>query len=75
MSGAIARRQNERAVAAQANPVTVSSVPAPASAPTAAASLVGADLVAQLQQLASLQQQGVLSPEEFDRAKQQLLGP
>jgi predicted Zn-dependent peptidase len=44
-------------------------VAAPAPAPEAA----GADLTAQLQQLAQLHNAGVLSDEEFAAAKQKLL--
>ena len=67
VSGAVSRRQHERAVAAQ-------TVPAAAQAPGAPASSGGTDLVAQLQQLAVLHREGILSPEQFERAKQQLLG-
>ncbi|MBL3700768.1 SHOCT domain-containing protein [Leucobacter luti] len=80
VSGAVARRQHERAVAAQAQAAPVPA-PAPAPAPAAAAPApavapapAGTDLVAQLQQLAALQQQGLLSAAEFEQAKQQLLG-
>jgi Short C-terminal domain len=44
---------------------------APAPAPAAAAG--GNDVIAQLQQLAQLRDQGVLSPEEFTAAKAKLL--
>jgi len=44
---------------------------APAPAPAAAAG--GNDMIAQLQQLAQLRDQGVLSPEEFASAKAKLL--
>lgn len=47
---------------------------APAADPAALAPSGAAGIVAQLQQLAALQLQGILSPEEFERAKQQLLG-
>ena len=43
--------------------------PAPAAAPAG-----GADVVAQLQQLATLKAQGVLSDAEFEAAKAKLLG-
>jgi hypothetical protein len=46
--------------------------PPPAAAPAAAGS--GDDLVAKIQQLAELRQQGVLSEDEFVAAKQRLLG-
>ena len=48
--------------------------PAPvAAAPPPPAAGGQTDLVSRLQQLASLKDQGVLSPEEFDAAKQKLL--
>jgi coenzyme F420-reducing hydrogenase gamma subunit len=43
-----------------------------AAAPAAPAG--GVDIVAELQKLAALQQQGILSPEEFAAAKAKLLG-
>jgi hypothetical protein len=46
--------------------------PPPAAAPAAAGP--GDDLVAQINQLAQLHQQGILSDEEFSAAKQRLLG-
>lgn len=75
VSGAVARRQHQRAVAESA-PMEAAMPAAPALAPTRAPApdAGGADLVAQLQQLAALQQQGFLTAEEFDRAKRQLLG-
>ncbi|GAA1794893.1 SHOCT domain-containing protein [Agromyces lapidis] len=45
---------------------------AAAAAPAAPAG--GVDVVAELQKLAALQQQGILSPEEFAAAKAKLLG-
>lgn len=45
---------------------------APAAAPAAPAG--GTDLVAELQKLAALQQQGILSADEFAAAKAKLLG-
>jgi hypothetical protein len=49
--------------------------PAPAApAPAAAAPAGGDDLVSKLTQLGELQKSGVLSQEEFDAAKQKLLG-
>ena len=46
--------------------------PAPAAAPPAAAG--GTDLVAELQKLAALKEQGILSDDEFAAAKAKLLG-
>jgi Short C-terminal domain len=52
--------------------------PPPAYAPPppapAAPAAGGVDIAGQLQQLAQLRDQGVLSPAEFDAAKQKLLG-
>ena len=42
-------------------------------APVAAAPAAGDDLVSQLQELNTLQQEGVLTAEEFEAAKQKLL--
>jgi hypothetical protein len=44
--------------------------PMPAAAPAPAA---GGDLVSQLQELKTLQDEGVLTPDEFEAAKRQLL--
>ncbi|WP_431807058.1 SHOCT domain-containing protein [Microbacterium paraoxydans] len=52
---------------------TVQNMAAPPAAPTPAPA-AGDDLIAKLQQLASMQQAGVLSAEEFAAAKQKLLG-
>ncbi|GGD81685.1 SHOCT domain-containing protein [Microbacterium murale] len=46
----------------------------PGAAPTPAAAPAGTDVATQLQQLASLMQSGVLSPDEFATAKAKLLG-
>lgn len=62
--------QMEAAVAAQ---VAAQQAQAPAAAP-AAAPAPGGDTIAQLQQLADLKAQGVLSDEEFAAAKAKLLG-
>src|SRR5437899_656627 len=45
-----------------------------AAAPPQAAPAAGGDVMAQLQQLATMQQQGLLTPEEFSAAKAKLLG-
>jgi len=58
-------QQAQAAVAAQAPP------PAPVAAPAAAPA--SSDLMAQLQQLAQLKEQGILSDEEFTAAKAKLL--
>ena len=80
VSGNVARRQRGRAeakneqhqyelqqeAAAMAPPAPVAAPPAPAAG--------GTDVVAQLQQLATLKAQGVLSEGEFEAAKAKLLG-
>ncbi|WP_105566775.1 SHOCT domain-containing protein [Microbacterium halophytorum] len=58
--------------AAQQVPPAAPAPAAPAPAPAAPAA-GGTDLVAQLQQLATLMQQGVLSPDEYAAAKAKLL--
>ena len=47
---------------------------APASAPAAAPAAGGTDLVAELQKLGALRDQGILSDDEFAAAKAKLLG-
>jgi hypothetical protein len=49
----------------QAPPPPAAAAPAPAGG--------GSDMIAQLQQLAQLKDQGILSPEEFEAAKAKLL--
>ncbi|MGX1693832.1 SHOCT domain-containing protein [Microbacterium keratanolyticum] len=81
VSGAVAQRQHARAAehqameqqqaAAYAQAAAAASAPvAPAPAPAPAPAN---DVVARLQQLGELHQQGLLSAEEFALAKQQLL--
>lgn len=80
VSGAVAQRQHDRAVEHQAHEQQqvqeqvqrFSSAAAAPQAPTAAEPAV--DVVAKLQQLGELHQQGLLTSDEFARAKQQLLG-
>lgn len=80
VSGAVARNQQRRAVEQQARfaqtpvppapqPLTTPAAP-PAPAATAPA---GEDLFAQIEKLAMLHQQGILSDDEFALAKQRLL--
>ena len=52
---------------AQQQAAAAQAAPAPAAAPAV-------DIVSELQKLAALQQQGILSPEEFAAAKAKLLG-
>ena len=56
-------------------PAPVYAAPAPAPAPAAPAAPAGGDLTSQLQQLADLKAQGILSDEEFAEAKAKLLAP
>lgn len=62
----------QQAMAQQAPPPPPQYAPAPAPAPAAAPA--GNDTIEQLQQLAAMKQQGLLSDEEFAAAKAQLLG-
>ena len=66
--------QEEQGVAAP--PVAVGAGPSPGNvvSPQPAVAPAGNDLTAQLEQLASLKQQGILSDEEFTAAKAKLLG-
>lgn len=83
VSGNVQRRQNEQAEAAaaqqqqaaeqQAAAQQAAAQQAAAPPPPAAAS-TGDDLTAQLQQLAALHAQGVLTDAEFTAAKARLLG-
>lgn len=67
------QEQEERLERLEAQPVQA----APAAAPTAAAAGApaggGTDIASRLVQLKSLLDQGVLTPEEFESAKQKLL--
>jgi hypothetical protein len=62
--------QQQQAAAQYAPPPQQQYAPAPAPAAAPAAD----DLVAQIQELAQLHQQGILSDEEFAAAKQRLIG-
>lgn len=64
-----AAQQQAQIDAAAQNAAAQYAAPAPAAAPAG-----GEDLIAKLQQLASLKDSGVLSEEEFAAAKQKLLG-
>jgi Short C-terminal domain len=64
VSGRVARRQQNKYAAEQEQAV--------AAAPVAEAA--EPDYVAELEQLAQLRDQGILTPEEFDAKKKQILG-
>lgn len=77
VSGAVARNQQRRAAEqharVQQTPVPPAPMPVvtpPAAAPAAAG---GDDFFAQVEKLATLHQQGILTDEEFGLAKQRLL--
>ncbi|WP_413230920.1 SHOCT domain-containing protein [Occultella kanbiaonis] len=73
VSGAVASRQQARAAAAEPH----HEMPVPTPPPPPAMVVPDSsqeDLVAQIQQLAALHAQGILSAEEFALAKQRLLG-
>ena len=66
VSGRVARRQqNKYAQEEQAAPAPAAAAPAEAAEP---------DYMAELEQLAKLRDQGILSPEEFEAKKKQILG-
>jgi hypothetical protein len=65
--------QAQQAQAAMAPPAPAYAAPAPA-APAPAAAAGGVDIAGQLQQLAALKAQGILSDAEFEAAKAKLLG-
>lgn len=80
VSGAVARSQQRRAAEQQAYVPQAPVPPAPASAavpvvaPTpASAASAGDDFFAQVERLATLHQQGILTDDEFALAKQRLL--
>jgi hypothetical protein len=64
--------QAQQAQAAMAPPAPAYAAPAPAAPAPAAAG--GVDIAGQLQQLAALKAQGILSDAEFEAAKAKLLG-
>lgn len=73
-----AQQQYQQEQGAPAPAVAVGAGPSPgnvvAAPPVAPAAPAGGDLTAQLQQLADLKAQGVLTDEEFAEAKAKLLG-
>jgi hypothetical protein len=64
VSGRVARRQQQR-YGAEDQQAAAPVAPAPAGEP---------EYMAELQQLAQLRDQGILSPEEFEAKKAQILG-
>lgn len=78
VAGRVQHRQQrkwDQQAAEQAPPPPAPAAPAPAPAPApAAAPSGGGDLVAQLQQLEQLRQQGAITEEEFSAAKARLIG-
>jgi Short C-terminal domain len=75
VSGRVQRRQQQRwanedaAAYEQQQAAYEQAAPAPAAAPAGEP-----DYMAELQQLAQLRDQGILTPEEFEAKKKQLLG-
>ena len=76
VSGGMQRHQAEKAAnqAAMQQAAAQAVAAQQAAAPPQAAPAAGGDVMAQLQQLATMQQQGLLTPEEFSAAKAKLLG-
>jgi hypothetical protein len=70
VSGRVARRQANR-YAGQEAPATEQQAPPMEQAPSAGG---GDDMAAQLEQLAKLKEQGILTEDEFAAKKKQLLG-
>ena len=64
-SGRVARRQQQKYAAEDQQSAAPAPVPAAAAEP---------DYMAELEQLAKLRDQGILSPEEFEAKKKQILG-
>jgi len=67
------QQQQQEWEAQQAGAAPQAPAPAPA-APAPAAAPAGDDVVSQLERLAALQQQGILTPEEFAAQKAKILG-
>jgi len=63
-------QQSQQQYAPPPPPPQYAAPPPPPAAPAAG----GTDIASQIQQLAQLRDQGVLSPEEFEAAKHKLLG-
>lgn len=72
VSGSVARRQQQKAMAQQQQ-MAAQQAPAPAPAPAAAAP-GEADYMAELEKLAELKEKGVITEDEFEAKKKQLLG-
>ncbi|GAA2133128.1 hypothetical protein GCM10009760_08960 [Kitasatospora kazusensis] len=70
VSGRVAARQQERAE----QQYQAAEPPPPAAPPPTAPAPADDSIPAQIERLAALQAQGVLTPEEFSSAKQRLLG-
>jgi Short C-terminal domain len=73
VSGRVARRQEARAEEAQAE-AYAPPPQAPAPAPPPASTGVSPEAISQLQQLAALKDQGILTEEEFAAQKAKILG-
>lgn len=73
VSGSVARNQQQRAQAEAAQQQMAAPPAPPVQAPPPAAVAPGDDMMAKLQQLASLHSQGILSDDEFAAAKSKLL--
>lgn len=71
VSGRVSRRQQQRYAAEEQQ--AYAEAPPPA-APAAAPAADQPDYMAELEQLAQLRDQGILTPEEFEAKKKQVLG-
>ncbi len=73
VSGRVAHKQQQK-YAAQDQAAYEQQAPPPAAAPAAPAAPEEPSYMAELEQLAQLRDQGILSPEEFEAKKKQILG-
>lgn len=76
VSGSVARHQQQKYAAQDQQQYAAQPAPAPAPAPAAAAPAAPSedDTITQLEKLAALKQQGILTDEEFAAQKAKILG-
>lgn len=81
VSGKVSRKQQQKAEEKQQEEVQIQQPPAapppvspPPAAPTPAAAPASEDMISQLERLAALKSQGILTDEEFAAQKARILG-
>jgi Short C-terminal domain len=75
VSNRVSRRQAQRwADQGQGSPAYMAEAPAPAPAAAPPAESGGGDYAAELEKLAKLRDDGVITPDDFEAKKKQLLG-